>query len=224
MRHCLASAEAWARAAGHDYRFAGDEIFAQVPDWYMAKVGSKLPVATDYGRLVLLQAALAEGYEQVAWLDADVVVFDPAFRLDFDGTCAFGQEVWVQEKDGRLEARKNVHNAVCAFRQGCPVLPFLRHTVESLMRRVDPDRIAPQFAGPKLLNALHPLCDFALLPQAGALSPLVLKDLCEGEGPALALLRERSPRPPQALNVCASLAEPAGAERAVLALLERGRL
>lgn len=224
MADCLASVERWAGAQGHDYRFAGDEIFAVVPAWYRAKVGGKLPVATDYARLVLLQQALASGYDTVIWFDADLLIFDQGLRLDFAGTCAFGHEVWIQQREGRLQARRNVHNAVCAFRRGCPVLPFLIHTIESLLRRVDPERIAPQMAGPKLLNALHPLCDFALLPQVGALSPEVLADLGAGHGLALDLLRQQSPVPVQAVNVCASLAGDAAARAAVGALLARRAL
>lgn len=222
MRLCLASVARWSEERGHDYRFVGDEIFDVVPDWYRAKVGAKLPVATDYGRLVLMRDALDAGYDEVIWFDADLVIFDPALALVFEGTCAFGHEVWIQPRDGRFEARRNVHNAVCVFRKGCPVLPFLLHTVESLVRRVDPNHIAPQFAGPRLLNALHPLADFALLPQVGALSPDVVRDLIAGQGPALDLLRRESRVPLQAANVCASVNGDDAAEKAIAVLLQRG--
>ena len=202
---CLQTVEQWAATRGYDYRFIGDEIFALVPDWYLTKVGSKLPVATDYARLVLAQQALTGDYEQVIWCDADLLVLDQQMTLDFTGTCAFGQEVWVQERDGKLQARRNIHNAVMVFRRGCAVLPFLRHSVESLIRRVDADHISPQMVGPKLLQALHPLADFALLPQASALSPAVVDDLCNGGGKALDLFLQQSSVPPQAVNLCASL-------------------
>jgi hypothetical protein len=221
---CLGSVEAWAERAGHHYRFVGDELFDLVPAWYLEKTRDKLPVAVDYARLVLLQQALTEGYDEAVWFDADVVIFDRNLSLDFTGSCAFGQEVWVQERAGKLQARRNVHNAVCVFRQGCPVLPFLIHTVSSLLRRVDPAHIAPQLVGPKLLNALHPLCDFALLPQVGALSPEVVRDLGAGSGPALDLLRHESPVPLSAVNVCASLTGGTAAVQAVNALLAAGRL
>jgi hypothetical protein len=222
MADCLASVEEWSSAQGHQYRFVGDEIFDLVPAWYLAKVADKLPVATDFGRLVLMRDALAGGYDEVIWFDADLVVFDQALTLDFDGTCAFGQEVWVQKPGTRLEARRNVHNAVCVFRQGDPVLPFLLHTVQSLIRRVDPDRISPQMVGPRLLNALHPLADFALLPQVGALSPEVVADLVAGQGPALELLRRECRVPLQAVNVSASVNGGELAKAAVAALLRRG--
>lgn len=221
MRDCLASVECWSAGQGYDYRLVGDEIFELVPDWYRAKVGAKLPVATDYGRLVLLRNALDAGYDQAIWFDADLLVFDQSLTLAFNGTCAFGHEVWIQPRNGGFEARRNVHNAVCVFRKGCPVVPFLMHTVESLVRRVDANHIAPQFAGPRLLNALHPLADFALLPQVGALSPDVVADLVAGEGPALDLLRKESRVPLQAANVCASVNGDAAAEHAVALLLRK---
>lgn len=220
MAPCLASVEQWSTDRGHEYLFIGDEIFETVPDWYLAKVARKLPVATDYGRLVLMRDALKAGYDEVVWFDADLLIFDQSLQIIFEGTCAFGQEVWIQQPGIRLEARRNVHNAVCVFRQDCPILPFLLHTVESLIRRVDADRISPQMAGPRLLNALHPLADFALLPQIGALSPAVVADLAAGSGPALDLLRRESRVPLQAANVSASVNQPDLAAAAVAALLK----
>ncbi len=227
MQSCLASVRRWAQAQGHDYRFIGDEIFELVPDWYRQKVGNKLPVATDYARLVLLKQALAEeNYQQVLWLDADLLVLDQTMQFDFAGTCAFGQEVWVQERDGKLQARRNIHNAVMVFRRHCPVLPFLLHCVQSLMRRVDPAHIAPQLVGPKLLQALHPLCDFALLPQVGALSPAVVADLGRrggaGDGQALQLLLKNSALLPQAVNLCASLISAVDAQTVIESLQSTG--
>lgn len=219
---CLASVEGWTSLRGHAYRFVGDEIFDRVPQWYLAKVGNKLPVATDYARLVLMREALDSGYDEVVWFDADLLIFDQNLRLDFDGTCAFGQEVWVEWRDGRLRARRNVHNAVCVFRSGCPVLPYLMHTILSLIRRVDPAHIAPQIAGPKLLNALHPLSDFALLPQVGALSPEVVADLAAGQGAALDMLRRETAVPLQAVNLSASVNGAELAATAVAALLQQG--
>jgi hypothetical protein len=224
QQHCLQSVERWAQAQGFDYRWLGDEIFAHVPAWYMAKVDSKLPVATDYARLVLLQEALAQGYQQTLWLDADVLVLDTQMTLDFEGSCAFGQEVWVQERHGKYQARRNIHNALAVFRQQCAVLPFLLRCVESLMQRVDPAHIAPQFVGPKLLQALHPLADFAVLPQVGALSPVVIDDLCRGGGPALDSFLQMSQPLPQAVNLCASLLSGEQASRVIECLQTSGLL
>jgi hypothetical protein len=190
----------------------------------MDKVGTRLPIAADYARLVFLQKALEEGFDQVIWLDADVLVFDLSMAFEFAGSCAFGHEVWIQERNGKLEARTNVHNAVCVFRHGCVILPFLMHAVLVMMKKVDAEYLAPQFVGPKLLNALHPFCDFALLPQVGALSPLVVADICKGTDSALTMLRLKSPQPALAVNLCGTLIGADEAAEVISALTERGRL
>ena len=220
---CLDSVRRWTHDRHYDYRFVDDRIFSLVPAWYRAKVGDRLPILTDYARLLLIQGALDAGYDQAIWLDADLLVIDPDLCLQFDGSCAFGRELWVQpDRRGGMQARRNVHNAVCAFRQGCPVLPFLCYSVESLIRRVDPAHIAPQMVGPKLLTALHNICGFSLLDNVGALSPELLQDIAVGEGPALTLFRERQQQPLQAANLCASLIRADVAETACARLLENG--
>lgn len=215
---CLDSVAAWCQHSGFERRLLGDELFDCVPLWYLDKTGPG-PVAADYARLVLLRQALEEeGYDRAAWLDADVFVLDAGFDIACTGSCAFGREVWVQEDNGRLKARSNVHNAVCVFRRGCVVLPFLAETVASIIRRADPAHIAPQMVGPKLLGALHSLYDFELLPAAGAISPAVARDLASGGGPALDLLLAGSPAPLAAVNLCASLMDEAIADRVIAGL------
>lgn len=213
IARCQASVRDWCEAKGYTWRFIGDEMFDLVPPWYLKKTG-RGPVAADYARLKLLQVALDdEGYDQAMWFDADVLVLDRQMTLDYSQSCAFGQEAWIQEEAGGLRVRRNVHNAVCAFRRGCVVLPFLIATVASIIRRADPGHIAPQMVGPKLLSALHSLYGFDLLPQAGALSPAVTTDLARGGGPALALLKQQSAVPLQAVNLCASLIDDETADR-----------
>src|SRR5690606_1161591 len=215
MGQCVESVQHWAEGKGYRHYLLGDEIFKLVPDWHREKVGRKLPIVTDLARLLLIQRALEKEYEEAIWLDADVLVFDPSLSLEIKGSCAFGQEVWVQEHEGRYAARRNVHNAVCVFRRGCVVLPFLIQTVESIMRRIHPDHIAPQIVGPKLLTALHSICAFDLLPEVGALSPDVCRDIAAGGGPALDLLRRKSETKPKAVNLCASLADAELAARVI---------
>ena len=216
---CLRSVRDWAGRSAFAYRFVDDTIFDRVPGWYREKLTGRTPIVTDLGRLYLLQEALREGYQRAVWLDADVLVFDPSLDIGCEGDCAFGQEVWIQTGgDGKLKARRNVHNAVCVFRQGSPTLPFLIQSVESMIRRVDQDHIAPQMVGPKLLSALHGIVGFALLPQVGAFSPAVVRDLCVGGGPALDLLRHHTRGTLKAANLCASLIDDASAERLLAAL------
>lgn len=208
LARCLASVRDWTDAQGFDYAFHGDEALAKTPTWYRKKAGAKTPVVTDHTRLVLLQEALEAGYDRAAWLDADTLVFAPErFRPDETAGHQFGVETWVEPdpKTGRLRARRNVHNAALAFAAGDPVLPFLRHVTESVIRRADPAKIAPQMVGPKLAGALHSIADFTLWPEAGAFSPAVLQDIAAGGGPALDLLRTADGPDPAAANLCLSL-------------------
>jgi hypothetical protein len=64
----------------------------------------------------------------------------------------------------------------------------------------------PQLIGPKLLTALDNMIQLDATWAVGMASPLVVRDLAAGGGPALACLRAFAPAPPAALNLCASLA------------------
>jgi len=219
QQRCMVSVQAWAAAQGYEYRFLGDELFEQVPDWYLEKIRGRMPIAADLGRLQWIEQLLSKGYSWVLWFDADVLIFAPN-RLDvtLDQTCIFGKEYWVQAKSNNKSnngsrgsvcwvVRKNIHNAFAAFPQGCPVLPFLIDLVLRMMKRVDPNYIAPQMMGPKLLSSLHSLAAFDHVPDVGALSPDVLREIATGaRNGALKALCDAQPKPLAAANLCASLA------------------
>ena len=234
---CLVSVESWAAQANYSYRFIGDELFDQVPDWYMCKVAGRMPIASDLGRLLWIKNLLDKGEADiVVWLDADVLVFAPSkLKVAPVSSCVFGQELWVQKnlpkshpkgaekpqrQRGTWQARKNVHNALAAFRKDCPVLPFLIEVIQRMMHRVDANFIAPQMMGPKLLSNLHNLADFELMPSVGALSPEVILDLTGKQAGhketgvedlqgarqgALQALLAKQTEPLLAANLCSSL-------------------
>ncbi len=234
---CLVSVESWAAQANYTYRFIGDELFDQVPEWYMHKVAGRMPIASDLGRLLWIKNLLDQGEaDTVVWLDADVLVFAPSkLKVAPVSSCVFGQELWIQKKlpkshpkdgeklqrqNGTWQVRKNVHNALAAFRKGCPVLPFLIEVIQRMMHRVDANFIAPQMMGPKLLSNLHNLADFELMPSVGALSPDAMLNLAgkqakheetsvensqgAGQGALQALLAKQT-EPLLAANLCSSL-------------------
>ena len=199
--------EGWARELGYDYHFQGDDALELAPPWYRAKLAGRSPIVADLARLLLIRDALAKGYQRACWIDADVLLFAPErLHLPDDDECAFGREYWVQRnRDGRWQVRRNVHNAVCSFVTGCPVLPFLIHTTERIICRADPRHIAPQMVGPKLLTALHNLTGFGLIDTIGALSPAVLDDVELGGGEALRAMLAAAPEPLAGVNLCASV-------------------
>lgn len=207
LQVCVQSVRQWAHTCGFDYRFVGDELFAEVPRRYRLNAGTKTPIWADLARLQLAERLLRD-HDRVVWLDADVLVFNPsALNIEIESNCGFGREVWVQASDeGRLRVYRNVHNAICVFKRGSVELPFLLQTTRKIIERADPDHISPQMVGPKLLTALNNIAGFDLIDSVGAASPLVLADLETGAGPALERLLGETRGPIAALNLCASLA------------------
>lgn len=201
---CLASVRDWAEGHGFGYRFLTDELFDAVPDDLRDKLAGQRVIAADLGRLQVLQAALREGADRVVWLDADFLIFDPdRFALP-DAPYAVGREVWLQhDRHRRLKAYKQVHNALLMFRRGNAFLDFYIDTAERLLRR-HRGGMPAQFIGPKLLTALHNVCQLPVMETAGMLSPPVIRDLLSGGGEALARFIARSPRAIAGANLCLS--------------------
>jgi len=205
---CLASVRDWTRQAGFKYSFVGDEIFDRVPDWYKVNAGNRPPVVTDLGRLMLIHEELDAGAERAIWLDADVLVFDPAgLVIDDSFDYAFGREIWVQpDKDGqRLKVYRNVHNAICVFQQANPFLEFYIHACRRIISGAS-GSVPNQVVGTKFLTALHNIMGFQLIDAVGMASPLVLRDIAAGGGPALDRLHAVMTVPMAAANLCSSLA------------------
>ena len=215
---CLKSAQDLADLQGWDYRFIGDELFEPLPHQFIAKVGHRGPILSDLGRLIACKKALEE-YEKVLWLDADTLIFNPqAFRLP-KGSFGFGRERWIQPKSKlkpnahtKLKKKdwkiyRSICNALCYFERQNPFLDFYMYTCESIIDRVDPEHIAPQIIGPKLLSALHNIIACPFTTAIGSASPHLIMDVSRGYGQALELHRnDLSVEEPEAgLNLCHSL-------------------
>ena len=201
---CLDSVRRWSESNQYAYRFLDDALFDAVEGDLLAKVTHRKVIAADLARLKVLQQALREGHETVVWLDADFLIFDPVGFVLPDGPYAVGREVWVQhDPQGRRKVYKKVHNAFLMFRRGNGFLDFYVETAERLLRQ-NQGRMPPQFIGPKLLTALHNVCQLPVMEAAGMLSPLVIKDLIQGRGEALECFVEHSPAPIAGANLCIS--------------------
>lgn len=203
----MGSVRDWADQQGFEYRWLGDELFTVVPERLLEKTRRQLVVATDLARLIVLEGALAEGYQQVIWADADVFVIEPGrFELP-QAEALFGREVWIaRDAAGALKVYRKIHNAFMAFSAGNSVLPFYRFSAERILNRYDPaaSRMVAQLIGPKLLTLLHNAIGFDVLESAGVLCPLVARDLLDGGGRALDRFTTVSQVPPMALNLCGS--------------------
>jgi hypothetical protein len=195
----------WSEINSYDYSFVGDELFDSLTPAQIQKTVEQKVIATDLARLHLLQDSLRQGYTTVIWCDADLLIFDPDnFELP-DYSYALGREVWVQaDRNDLLKVFKKVHNAFLMFRRGNNFLDFYAETAERLLN-LNTGKVPPQFIGPKLLTALHNIAICPVMETAGMLSPLVIRDLIQGQGAALELFRRESPVRISAANLSSSL-------------------
>lgn len=183
---CLQSVERLAAHRGWDYAFIGDELFDPLPTWFADKMSGRGPILSDLGRLLAARDYL-NTYQRVIWLDADVLIFSPERFTLPTGSFGFGRERWVQPKSkGRgWRVHRSVCNALCYFERGNPFLDFYIYTCQTMIRQADPNFIAPQMIGPKLLTALHNLSRLPVTECIGSASPDLLIDVTRGEGAAL---------------------------------------
>lgn len=206
IERCLASVRHWCALNQYEYRFIGDELFDGVPVSLLQKTKDQTVIATDLARLLVLQDALKQNYQTVVWLDADVLIFKPEEFVLPDVPYAVGREVWVQQdqdNSAKLKVYKKIHNAFLMFRQGSSFLNFYADSAQRLLEQNQGPMVA-QFIGPKLLTALHNVVSLPVLESAGMLSPMVIKDMLKGGGPALKLFTVQSPQPIAAANLCIS--------------------
>jgi hypothetical protein len=179
-------------------------LFDFLPNTVAETIHQHRVIASDLARLHALRDALDQGYKNVAWLDADFLVFDPIRFVLPEQPYAVGREVWVQyDKNGKLKVYKKVHNAFLMFRQGNSFLEFYTETAERLLW-LHQATMPPQYIGPKLLTALHNIAILPVLETAGMLSPMVVSDIVNGGGAALDRFVEQSPESITAANLCIS--------------------
>ena len=205
LAHCLASVRAWAQQNGFSYQFQGDSLFDLLAPYPFLDRYSRV-IQSDIARLLWMEQSLADGYERVIWLDADMLVHYPEAFTVPSASFSVGREVWVQQAvENRYKAYVKVHNAWLHACKGSVDLPFYRETALRLLAR-NTSGVPPQFVGPKLLTALHNVVGFEVNERAGMLSPAVAR-ACAYNGQsnrALALFLSRHKEKPAALNLSAS--------------------
>ncbi|MCH1553414.1 MAG: hypothetical protein L7S45_02340 [Luminiphilus sp.] len=183
-----------------------DRFFDILPDWYREKLTGRGPILSDLARLLHIRKLLEHGVDAVIWLDADTLIIDRDWSPSMPAHSLLGAECWLQrDKRGKLEVKRQPHNAFMMFTQASPILDFLIHTTQSIIQRIDANHIAPQVVGPKLLKALHPLAEFDLEHKAAAMSTDLLAGLMEEDRDLLMFYRGAQPSTPASFNVCASL-------------------
>jgi len=204
---CLDSVRKWCEFNNYEYQFLNDELYDYLPKDIGEKMLAHKVIASDLARLLALRDALGKGYENVIWLDADFLIFDPENFILPQIPYALGREVWVQhDNQKRLKVYKKVHNAFLMFGLGNNFLDFYIDTAERLWRQ-NQGSMPAQFIGPKLLTALHNVAQLPVMESAGMLSPLVIKDIVSGGGEALTCFVEHSAQSIGGANLCISSCE-----------------
>lgn len=208
IERCMESVKSWSTLHGFEYRFVDDRIFDYVPQSYREKARNNILLITDLGRLELAREFLDQGFERTIWVDADVIVFNPAkFSVDVKEDFAFCREVWIR----RLilfgvtlpvtRCDHKVNNAVIVFTSSNSMLDFYRSSCHSLVENM-PRKFDPGYVGTTFLTWLHKRRPLPLLTSVGLLSPLVLHDLVSGRGKYAPMFMEKFAYPVYAANLC----------------------
>jgi hypothetical protein len=204
LDRCLQSVRGWAASAGYGYRFFDDEMFERAPAWYREKAKHNVLLVSDLCRLALARELLEQGSERVVWVDADVIVFDPGWRIETEGGYAFSRELWVgYGTDGKLGSIDCVNNAVSVFCRGNSFLDFYIDACQTIVRTRE--HLRQVDAGTDFLSCLSELIPHPLLDGIVQLSPAVQLELLGRPGPALELFRRAQRGPARAANLCGSM-------------------
>jgi len=207
IRACLGSVQAWAETAGHRYEFVDDRFFDYAPEWVRRRCGKQLLPITDVARMRLIRERLAQGWERVIWVDADVLVFAPeSFAIDPTMPYALCHELWLRvNAQGALESEEKVNNAVMVLTREQPMLNFWIFAVEEILRAHAPHEVGPLTASTLFFTDLARIMPLRVLHNVGLLSPPVVRDLARGGGAIAREWARRFGRPTAAANLCASL-------------------
>ena len=95
------------------------------------------------------------------------------------------------------------NNAFLMVCRGNSLLDFYIDTAKRLLQK-NTGSMPLQFIGPILLTAIHNVAILPVMENAAMLSPVVIKDILNGQGDAVALFRRNSAVPPAGANLCIS--------------------
>ena len=205
IRQCLNSVEAWTQKRDFKYRFIDDKLFQYAPDWYREKVNDNVQLVSDLARLVLAKKFLAEGYERVIWIDADLLIFDSqSFAVETIDGVHFCRETWVDsDLDGNIVHQKKYNNSVSVFHKDNVFLDFY---IDACLKLVDSrEKIPHVLVGTTFLTTLHEIYPFGEIRNVGIISPALVYDLISGNTEFLIKFREWHGASVHAANLCGSM-------------------
>lgn len=210
LARCLRSVADWSRRQGHDHLLLDDAFFSIVPGWYIERCGAERLPITDLARLLWARRLLDEGRPRVIWLDADVLVTDPAaFAIPPTAAQALGREYWVwREADGTLGARWAVNNCVMQFMSASTLLDFYIEACETVVRAAA--AVGRLAVGPTLLTALNAAVPLPLISGLATLSPTLIDAVARGEREPIDFHAAAWRAPVHAVHLCRSVVAGSG--------------
>jgi hypothetical protein len=187
---------------GYNYRFFDDELFDYAPDWYRNRINNQIHLVADLARLNVAKQFLDNGYEKAIWIDADVLVFAPTqFTLPLDKSFSFCREIYVSyDEQSKLVAYRRVNNAITLMTKGSSFLDFYIDTCKSIV--ANRSKLQHTSVGTSFLTAMNQQIPIDHINQVGLYSPLVMRDIAEGHGDALALYVKAFGAENYAANLC----------------------
>lgn len=210
LSSCLDSVRLWADLHGHGYRLLGNELFDPLPPGFAEACGGQRLPMSDLARLLWCQRFLDEGWDQIVWVDSDVLVLDPAaFSVEASGNELLCRELWLwRGEGGDVRARWVVNNCVMAWRADSAVLPYYIHACTVLAAAHDgPGTLG---LGPAFLTRLDAAAPLPQLKSVMTLSPLLMQAVLDGDRTLLANARTLWNAPIHAVHLCGSLSGEGG--------------
>lgn len=201
----MTSAREWAERSSFEYRFFDDSFFEFCPAWYREKAHGSILLMSDLARLVAARELLSEGFDRAIWIDADLLLFDPAFELKIDAPFAFCRELWVELQDKTLNCWPRVNNAACLFSRGNRFLDFYIDACESIVRAQK--ELNPLAVGTAFLTGLSRVMPIPQIESVATLGPAAIQPLARGDDRMLREYRRVYGGPIRAANLCASLCD-----------------
>jgi hypothetical protein len=201
----MGSVRRWASARGYEYVHADDaELLGSVPAWYRDKAAGVMQPVADLARVELLLRHLAHA-DVVAWIDADVLIFDgDRFDLPPIRGIAFTREIWLdlRRPTGTPYCVERVNNSVTVasdpglleqYRQTC-----LRIAAASKAG------LAKSAVSTTYLTELDRTQPIAAVRHVGNFSPPVLRAVVHDDRGILDAYMGSAGEPLFAANLCAS--------------------
>lgn len=198
----MASVQRWAERQDFHYRFLDDHFFSIVPTTYREHVNSQRHLLADYARLLWSQKFLDEGWSQVVWVDADVLITNFHYRLpQAPANYLLSHEVWLEKNGSEIITYQRVNNAVMMFQSANPFLSFYIHACEQ-MASTRVGRLNHTDVGTTLLTHMLKPLKTPLIKGLGMLSPLLLNALNEDQENVIAYWEKKANAPLWAFNLC----------------------